>query len=284
MNTSNSLAGYREARGIAAAHYENFPVVSLFIKKDLRDDVAIIYWFARTADDIADEGTADAARRIEYLDRFAERLQNGIHGNYLTDLDAALAETIHKHSLDPENFFALISAFKQDIVKKRYDSMEELLDYCTRSANPVGRLILGLYGLHDDESLQLSDCICTALQLTNFWQDVSVDVDKNRIYVPNYFMNNYGVEESVFKNKETNVKLRDMMKILCNFTENLFFEGEGLIKRLPKPLRYEIAWTVLGGKKILDNIKKISYNVTRERVILSKYNLIQLGVRSIFYD
>ncbi len=284
MNNSYILAGYRAALGLAASHYENFPVVSWFIRKELRDDVAIIYWFARTADDLADEGNDDTKKRLADLDKFAERLQTGLQGNYLSELDAALAETIHKHSLDPENFFALISAFKQDVVKKRYDSMDELMDYCSRSANPVGRLILGLHGFHDQDSYELSDKICTALQLANFWQDVSVDILKDRIYVPAYFMKIFGVPESDFRNPETTVRFRSMMKILCEYTENLFEEGKELIQRLPKPLRYEIAWTVLGGKKTLDKIKKISYTVTCERVTLRKHELIRLGIRSIFYD
>ena len=283
VNEINSTAGYREARRIAASHYENFPVVSLFIKKELRDDVAIIYWFARTADDLADEGQVDAMQRIRNLDDFAGRLQNALTGNFLTELDAALAETISKHSLDISNFFALISAFKQDVIKKRYDSMDELEDYCSRSANPVGRLILGLHGIHDEESQRLSDCICTALQLTNFWQDVSVDILKDRIYVPDNLMKSFKVTDSVFRLREYSTESRSMMKILCENAESRFDEGKALIKKLPKPLRYEIAWTVLGGKKTLDKIKKIHYNVSCERVTLSKINLIQLGVRSIFY-
>ncbi len=286
-------AGYKEARRLAASHYENFPVVSLFIKKDLRNDVAVVYWFARTADDLADEGDATPEERLSALDAFERDFQNALSGNPKTGLEAALIATIRNRRLNPADFLALLSAFKQDVVKKRYKSMDELLDYSNRSANPVGRIILDLHGIHDEESKLLSDKICTALQLTNFWQDVSVDLQKDRIYVPGDKVQIKSESEELIKNSNDETLTsnqtgkghiagdlgNDHIKELCRYTGRLFDDGAELINRLPTPLRYEIAWTVAGGKNILEKIKKIDYNVLSERVTLSKVDFLFLALK-----
>lgn len=287
MNQLNINSGYTKALALAKSHYENFPVVSVFIPKELRKHVAVIYWFARTADDFADDETIPAEQRMQLLISFEERLKNTLANNPAEDLDAALYNTITEKDLNPDYFLALLSAFKQDVIKTRYNRFSEVLDYCSRSANPVGRLLLELFGLHHPETVKYSDKICTALQLANFWQDVSFDIKKDRIYIPFDYMDKFAVtEDDIFKFEKTSIgsrKLKNCVKELVLLTDGMFSEGEKLIPFLEGLFKYEILWTVLGGRKVLDKIKKIDYNVVRERVSLSKTDLLQLGIESIFY-
>ena len=287
MSDFNIQSGYTKALALAKSHYENFPVVSVFIPKELRKHVAVIYWFARTADDFADDETNPAEQRMQLLISFEERLKNTLANNPAEDLDAALFNTITEKDLNPDYFLALLSAFKQDVIKTRYNRFSEVLDYCNRSANPVGRLLLELFVLHHPETVKYSDKICTALQLANFWQDVSLDIKKDRIYIPFDYMDKFAVtEDDIFKFEKSGIgsrKLKNCLKELVLLTDDMFSEGEKLIPFLDGLFKYEILWTVLGGRKVLDKIKKIDYNVVRERVSLSKTDLLQLGIESIFY-
>ncbi|MEJ2618402.1 MAG: squalene/phytoene synthase family protein, partial [Ignavibacteriaceae bacterium] len=172
----------KESLSLSKNHYENFPVVSFLVPKHLRKDVAIIYWFARTADDFADEGNLLPEERLRKLNEFEHRLTSLLKGNCEGDIEFALNKTIKERNLTPKYFYDLLKAFKQDVVKKSYENFEELLDYCNYSANPVGRLILELNDIRNDEAFGYSDKICTALQLTNFYQDIKVDYLKGRIY------------------------------------------------------------------------------------------------------
>lgn len=277
----NPDSGYKNAQILASSHYENFPVAGLLIPKNLRQDVAIIYWFARTADDLADENEFPAEHRMEALDAFEERFHALMNGAYQNDFEAALHATIQSRNLTPELFLALLTAFRQDVVKKRYATMHELMDYCSRSANPVGRLLLELYGIRDAAAAERSDAICTALQLTNFWQDVSVDILKGRIYVPQDYMEEYGVTVEMFHRKgDTSAELRLCMAELISYTETLFEKGEGLLPYLSFRFRWEIALTIEGGRKILAKIKKIKYNTVPNRVRLRFHNIFELIIRS----
>jgi squalene synthase HpnC len=280
-------SGYAKALSLAKSHYENFPVVSVFIPKELRKHVAVIYWFARTADDFADDETLSAEVRMQLLTQFEEQLKHTVEGNPSGELDAALLNTINERKITAQYLFDLLSAFKQDIVKTGYSSMDELLDYCRRSANPVGRLMLELFGLHNKQTVQYSDKICSALQLTNFWQDVSIDIKKERIYVPQDYLYKFAVtEDEIARPEKTGTstrKFKNCVHELVNITDEMFLEGELLIPFLNGIFKYEISWTVLGGRKVLDKIRKIDYNVHRERVRLSKFDLLQLGIASFFY-
>jgi squalene synthase HpnC len=280
----NNLPGYREARRLASTHYENFPVLSRFIRKELRDDVAIVYWFARTADDFADEGSASEGERLQQLTLFEEQFRAALAGAPPTALHKALANTIREKRLQPDDFLALLSAFRQDVHKKRYRDMEELLDYCSRSANPVGRIILDLHGIHDESSKKLSDSICTALQLTNFWQDVSIDLQKGRIYVPVSFQHEFSLTENDFEPRYPRQEFKNCMNELCRLTNNLFAAGKPLIRQLPKPLKYEIAWTLNGGKIILEKIEKNEYTVALERLTLTKIEYLKAAIRAVIHD
>ena len=181
---------YKSALALARSHYENFPVVSFLIPKRQRKHIAIIYRFARTADDIADEGELSGEERIKKLDELEKKIDEIVTGAYKNDFDAALGETVKVNKLSPENLKNLLKAFKQDVIKKKYENFDEVLSYCKYSANPVGRLILELNKIRNVKAIEYSDSICTALQLTNFIQDIEIDYSKGRIYLPQDEMEN----------------------------------------------------------------------------------------------
>ena len=273
-------SAYRETLNFARNHYENFPVVSILVPNHLRKHIAIIYWFARTADDIADEGNYSPDERIEMLDKFENRLSELLKGNCITSFELALHTTIKEKNLSCDYFYSLLKAFKQDVVKKRYENFSSLIGYCRNSANPVGRLILELNGIKKSEAFGLSDKICTALQLTNFWQDSKIDFEKGRIYYPEDEMENFGVTEKMFELKENNLNLRALVKHNVERTEKFFSEGNKLPEYLSGRLKYEIKWTILGGRSILKRIEKNNYNVLQQRPVLTKKDFFILLLKS----
>ncbi len=273
-------SAYKEALDYAKNHYENFPVVSVLVPKHLRKHVAIIYWFARTADDIADEGSLSSDERIKMLDKFENRLLELLKGNFTSSFELALYTTIKVKNLSSDHFYSLLKAFKQDVVKKRYENFYALLGYCQNSANPVGRLILELNEIRKSEAFEFSDKICTALQLTNFWQDSAIDFAKGRIYYPEDEMQNFGVIEKMFELKENNLNLKALVKHNVERTEKLFNEGNKLLEYLNGRLKYEIKWTILGGRSILKQIEKNNYNVLQQRPALTKKDFFILLLKS----
>jgi squalene synthase HpnC len=270
---------YQIALNFAKNHYENFPVASFLIKKELRKHVAIIYWFARTADDIADEGNAAVDERLNQLNLFEHRFLKSLDGNFVDEFDEALFTTITERKLSKEHFLNLIKAFRQDVVKSRYENFDELMQYCSLSANPVGRLILELHNIRDEDAFQLSDKICTALQLTNFYQDTMIDYEKTRIYYPLDEMKKFNVTEKVFELKDFTLNLQSLIKLNVDRTFNLFNEGAALSEYLSGRLKYEIKWTIAGGIEILNKIKKNKYNIFI-RPKLSKKDFFILLIKS----
>jgi squalene synthase HpnC len=273
---------YDKALKFAKTHYENFPVISFLIPRELRKDVAIIYWFARTADDFADEGNGPDKKRLENLDNFEKRLARILDEKFDNEFDYALAETIKSKRLSPEHFYYLLKAFKQDIVKKRYANFSEVQDYCKNSANPVGRLILELFDIRNNEAFQFSDNICTALQLTNFYQDVAIDYKKGRIYFPEDEMKKFNVTENMFRMNENTPNFKELVRFNVARTRELFEEGKGLFRFLYGRLKVEIKWTVLGGEAILTKIEKNNFDVLNKRPKLNKTDFFILLLRSIF--
>lgn len=275
---------------LAMKHYENFPVARM-VRKDLRKYVSAVYAFARTSDDIADEGhetlSGEDEARLEGLRQFGVELDKCIEGN-LSELESkwdwifvALADTIKRFEIPRELFKDLLSAFSQDVVKKRYKDFEELKDYCRRSANPVGRLVLILHGYRDEKMFKESDAICTGLQLANFWQDMSIDKLKNRIYIP---MSDWGSlrEEEIFSG-EANKELRECLKFQVDRTECLFREGEGLCRKLKFPLSLEIAVTICGGRAILGKIEIQGYDTLSRRPSLNKVDKVKLFLKALIF-
>jgi len=278
---------YQRCQELADSHYENFPVAKLVPKK-IRKNVAAVYAFARTADDIADENhdeiEPESQKRTDELDFFESQLDLPIE-----KLDpkwdwifTALSDTIKNFDIPCSLFRDLISAFKQDVVKKRYEDFNDLLDYCTRSANPVGRLVLLLHGYKDKKLFDYSDHICTALQLANFWQDMSVDKSKNRIYIPMSDWKTYGVEESDFFKDSASQKMRDCVKFQVERTESLFKKGETLPTYLKFPLSFEISLTLAGGRSILKKITSQKFDTLARRPALNSLDKIRLLLSSLF--
>lgn len=258
---SDYTSAYQSALSFTKNHYENFPVVSFLVKKELRKHVAIIYWFARTADDIADEGEVSFDERIDQLNSFELRFVNSLNGNFTDEFDEALYSTIAERKLSKEHFLNLLKAFRQDVVKTRYENFNEVLKYCSLSANPVGRLILELNKIKDEKAFKLSDKLCTALQLTNFYQDVTTDYKKGRIYFPIDEMQNFDITEKMFELKDFNPNFKLLVKLNVDRTEQLFNDGSSIDNCLDGRLKYEIKWTISGGTEILNKIKKNNYNI-----------------------
>ncbi|RPI72372.1 MAG: squalene synthase HpnC [Ignavibacteriales bacterium] len=273
---------YKDVISFAKNHYENFPVISFLIPRELQKHIAVIYWFARTADDIADEGNLSEEERLKQLNEFENNFTRTLNGNPQNDFEYALVETIRDKKLNPSHFYNLLKAFKQDVVKKRYQNFNDVLDYCRNSANPVGRLILELFNVRNEEALQLSDKICTALQLTNFYQDVQLDFQKGRIYLSMDEMHKFSVSEKSFELSENSLNFQQLLRHNISRTEKMFDEGKGLLKYLSGRLKLEIKWTILGGEAILNKIKKDNYNTINVRPELNKTEYFYLAVKSIF--
>ncbi len=272
---------YEEAEKFAKSHYENFPVVSFLIPKNLRKHVASIYWFARTADDISDEGDFLPEERLKKLNSFENRLAKLLVGEYRSNYEAALHNTIKVNNLSAELFYDLLTAFKQDVTKKRYNNFDEVLGYCKNSAGPVGRLILELFDIRDKKAFEYSDKICTALQLTNFYQDTIIDYEKGRIYFPLDEMKKFKVDEKIFELKENKVNFKELLKYNIERTQHFFDEGKELFSYLHGRLKFEIKWTVLSGEEILKKIINNDFDVLNKRPSLSKIDFFSLLLKAI---
>ena len=272
----NLDVAYDEAIEFAKSHYENFPVISFLIPRKLRKHVAIIYWFARTADDIADEGELNASERIQKIDEFKNRLDELLNNKYSNHFELALYSTINDFKLSTINFYRLLKAFRQDITKTRYKNFSELLDYCENSANSVGRLILEIFNIRDEKAQIYSDAVCTALQLTNFWQDTHQDFMKGRIYYPLEDMEKLNISEKMFELNENNFKLRQLVKQNVEKTADLYNMGKNLFKYLNGRLKYEIKWTVGGGEIILEKIRRNNFDVLNYNPSITKKDIFTL--------
>jgi phytoene synthase len=253
---------YCEAR--TKAHYENFPV-GLFVPKDKRPYVYSLYAFARAADDFADEPVYDGLRR-QKLDDWEALLHAAYRGEAEGPIFVALGETVRRLGIPKELLLDLLSAFRQDTEKRRYATWDELLDYCRRSANPVGRLVLLVFGEKDPALPPLSDDVCTGLQLANHWQDAAIDyAQKDRIYVPEDLMRRHGVGAWDFDGGRVSDGWRGLMGDLIARTRELFARGRPLCDRVGRELRFEMRLTWLGGMSILDRIETTGGDVFRQR-------------------
>ncbi len=250
-------------------HYENFPVASLLLPSRFRRPIALIYRFAREADDLADEGDAPAAARLEQLERFHEQLRR-IGRGAAPDIPwfAALAAVIREHDLPLPAFADLLSAFAQDVTRKRYTDFAEVLDYCRRSANPVGRLLLHLFRSTSDRNFEWSDSICSALQLVNFWQDVETDYAKGRIYLPQDEMRRCGVTERHIAGRLCDDAWRTLIWSQIDRARGMLEAGAPLGRALPGRIGLEIRATVQGGLRILERLERAGCDMFRHRPVL----------------
>lgn len=260
-------------------HYENFPVASFLVPPSLRRPIEVIYRFARSADDIADEGDASAEERLAGLAAYQAELDRIAAGQSpQTPLFADVAAIVAAHGLPLRLFRDLLDAFAQDVVKKRYVDYPELADYCRRSANPVGRLVLHLFGRTGAEHLEQSDSICTALQLINFWQDVAIDWEKERVYIPQSDLPRFRVTEAQLANGQWNANFAALMDFQIDRARALMLRGAPLVHALPGRLGWEIRLTVQGGLRILERLRRVRGDVWRHRPKLGPWDwLVMLG-------
>lgn len=267
---------------LAQSHYENFPVASHLLPRRTRAAVAVIYAFARQADDIADEGNAEPSVRLQQLEHFGEKLEKITTGEPASDpVFIALADVIKRHRLPVQLFHDLLSAFRQDVTKTRYSDFEEVLDYCRRSANPVGRLLLHLHGEASEQNLRWSDQICSALQLINFMQDLAQDYcENNRIYLPQDELQHYGVTEQDIAGQHNSPELQQLVDYQLQRIAGMMQEGAQLGGQLKGLFGLEIRLIIEAGSTVLEKLARQQGNVfMRPRLARSDY--LQIGWRAL---
>lgn len=278
----NTQAPIQASLKLARTHYENFPVASFLLPKRLREPIALIYAFARQADDFADEGDLLPEQRLELLNGFKaelERIQQNIQPN--TELFIALQAAISKHQLPIQPFYDLLDAFSQDVTKTRYQDFGEVMHYCRRSANPVGRLMLSLYKADSPKNIGMADAICSALQLINFLQDIAIDIQKDRIYLPQDELQKYKVTEAQIADGDASGTWSLLMELQINRTRKLLQSGAPLGLALPGRMGLEMRMIIAGGERILKKLHQAHGNVFEYRPKLSKKDWLYMAYRAL---
>ncbi len=285
---------YARCEQIAAAHYENFPVASRLLPASMRPHVAAVYAFARAADDFADEGTAPEAQRLAWLDEWrtlrgadAARVREApgvgqVSAGDVRAIFVATHDTIARCQLDPALFDDLLSAFAQDVTVRRYATWDAVLDYCRRSANPVGRLVLGIAGVRDETAAMQSDAVCTALQLTNFWQDLGDDwKGRDRLYVPEELLARYGASAARLDGGLPDDAWRLAMADVGRRTSALFDTGRPVCDAVRGRLRYELRATWLGGTTMLRRTLALRQHSLHARPTLGRWDMMRIAAGSV---
>ncbi|HJQ26701.1 MAG TPA: squalene synthase HpnC [Blastocatellia bacterium] len=274
---------YQFCERLARSHYENFPVGSVLVPGRLRKHFYSIYAFARTADDFADEGYDEAhseQERLALLDEWRRMLRDSEHQTPIHPVFIALAETRRQFDLPLVLFEDLLSAFSQDVVKRRYQTVVELLDYCRRSANPIGRLILLLFGHRDEQLHRWSDDICTALQLANHWQDVRVDLAKDRIYLPAEDLAQFGLTFADIERQVASEQFVALMQMEVKRARELFRRGKPLCLTVSGRLGLELRAVWSGGARILDRIEAAGFDVFAHRPVITTADKLRIAARA----
>lgn len=268
-------------RWLSTHHYENFHVVSLFLPRRLHQDFYNVYAFCRWSDDLGDEigDTAESLRLLAWWRGELRSLYAGQPAKH--PVFVALSQTIERHSLPIEPFDNLITAFVQDQTVTRYRDWPHVMDYCVNSANPVGRLVLMLCGYRDEERFRLSDATCSALQLTNFWQDVTVDLKKDRVYLPQHLFLKHGYTEAELFERRFTPAFSELMREAVDYAQSLFEEGLPLVATLSPRLSLDIDLFNRGGLKVLEKIRAQGYDVLRARPHVSKSERAMLLLASL---
>jgi hydroxysqualene synthase len=268
---------------VSVDHYENFPVASVLCPPALRPAVTAIYHFARTADDIADEGTATTAQRLAELERYEQALQDAARGRTSDDwpqVFGPLAAQMAMRQLPVPLLVQLLAAFKQDTNNPLYPDRAALLDYCSRSADPIGRLLLHLTDVNDPHAMAQSDAICSALQLINFWQDMSLDHARGRFYVPLADAQRHGLDVPELRNDSD--ASRALVRELCGWARELMQRGAPLVHRLPGRFGWELRLVVQGGLRILDKIAAHGFNALGHRPTIGALDAPLLLLRALW--
>jgi squalene synthase HpnC len=273
MKTTDGKAIIDASLAMANSHYENFPVASVLLPMRFREPIGLIYSFARQADDFADEGDLQPSQRLALLDGFRQELDR-IDADQIpeTPFFRELAHMISTWQLPVQLFRDLLDAFSQDVVKKRYENFDEVMDYCRRSANPVGRLLLHLYGQATPENLKHSDAICSALQIINFQQDVTIDYRKDRIYFPLDEMREYGISETQIAKGDTGGNWQAFMSFQIIRARQMIRSGAPLGLVLPGRIGLELRTMIAGGERILNKLEAAAGDMFRHRPILKTWD------------
>lgn len=260
---------------LATSHYENFPLVSFLLPKSLHQHFYNVYAYCRWADDLGDE-VHDPIKSLDYLKWWRDELESCYAGQFRHPVFVALKGTIDEFAIPKQPFEDLISAFEQDQVVSEYDTFKSLQDYCLRSANPVGRLVLYLCRAHTDQNVMWSDSICTGLQLANFWQDVARDYDIGRIYLPREDYERFGYRREDFDVRRTNPAFLQLMQFEVDRARTFLIDGLPLVTHLPGRLQIDIDLFARGGLKILERIERIGYRVWETRPKVTKWDAASL--------
>lgn len=268
---------------MAVDHYENFPVASWLLPPRLRAPVKAIYGFARSADDWADEGTLTDEERLDALDDYRQRLRAIENGRPVEDpVFVRLRQAVVEFGLPLAPLHDLLDAFSQDVVKKRYADFAELRDYCRRSADPVGRLLLHLYGIADAESQSWSDGVCSSLQLINHWQDIAIDWEKGRVYLPQDELARFGVDEGQIAAGRCDAAWSALMDFQIERARALMRAGSPLVRRLPGRTGFELRLIIASGLRVLDKLQRVRGDVFRRRPLIGKRDWPALMFRATF--
>ncbi len=267
-------------RRLAESHYENFHVASWFLPKALRPHFHSIYAYCRISDDLGDE-VGDKQQALALLDLWGRELDACYEGRARHPVFVALGETIRACSIPKEPFADLLTAFRQDQTVTRFTTMQDVLDYCHYSANPVGRLVLYACGEVSEENFRLSDATCTALQLANFWQDVRVDYGKDRVYLPQSDMQRFGVTDATIAGGVATPEFRALLRYEVGYARDLFEQGLPLIGRVNRELALDLDLFSRGGLEILGAIERQDYDVLKARPAITKGTKVQLALRAL---
>ncbi len=268
---------YKHCQEITRKHYENFPVASRLLPSELRPHIAAVYAFARTADDFADE-MMDPERLLDWR----KQLHACVRGEHDNPIFLALSHTIETFQLPVQWLDDLLTAFQMDLEKNRFETFDDLLGYCRYSANPVGRIILWLFNFRAEHLMKASDAITSALQLTNFWQDISVDLVKDRIYIPLEFLERYQISERQLREQRFSANVGLALSELIEKTNSLFQKGMVIFSDIRGRLRWELKFTVLGGKTVLNKVDRQQNKILETRPVLSKWDWTKIAIRASF--
>jgi len=278
-------SAYAHCAAIARQHYENFPVASRLVPARMRPHIAAVYAFARAADDFADEPGRAPGERLRLLDAWREQLHRTARGDTPAEpVFRALGNTIQACSLPVQLFDDLLSAFRQDVTVQRYDTWEHVLDYCRRSANPVGRLVLRIAGVDRLDADRASDALCSALQLTNFWQDFGADWRTGRLYIPREESSRFGALEADLAEGRMTPQWVSALAGSVSMTRALFTQGRGVTTFVTGRLKYELRATWLGGIRILDKVERSGHATLHHRPALGAMDIARISVSALLWN
>ena len=266
---------------LSQRHYENFPIGSFLLPREFRKPISLIYAFARVADDLADEGDVPISTRLERLDEWENKLKGSLAGGTMEPFFTKLSAAVTRYAIPPQLFYDLVTAFRMDARGPEFRTFEEVLFYCRHSANPIGRMLLHIFGSVTDDNASRSDAICSALQLANFWQDLSVDIKRNRFYIPSEDLSRFRVtKKELLEGAGTDIAA-SLLKFQIDRTRKMFLEGTPLVHSIDKRFRFELKLIYQGGMWILQKVESLGSLVIRTRPALTTSDWGRIILRSL---